>query len=215
MNKGNESRPKDQTQNVGRELNVVEGLETAVKLAKVSLKTQILISIITLYQANIDDLDKPELKTSSNQKPAQGADSLNNPTIYSTVYLRIQPYTSPSPFPVSSGAEASPSSQQLQFLLQLRDPAHTLDMSTSTQAMPARWMDLWDTHEWVEDQLAEALRLGVEMLGQEYVVQRMGWGSATSISSSPTASSKEREAKGLDGTTDTDNEFEKVDAQEK
>jgi hypothetical protein len=109
----------------------------------------------------------------------------------------------------------SSNSQQLQFLLQLRDPAHALDMSTSTQALPARWMDLWDTHEWVEDQLAEALRLGVEMLGQEYVVQRMGWGSVTSISSSPTTSSKEREAKVLDGTTDTDNEFEKVDAQEK
>lgn len=106
------------------------------------------------------------------------------------------------------------SSQQLQFLLQLRDPVHALDMSTTTQAMPVRWMELWDTHEWVEDQLAEALRLGVEMLGQEYVVQRMGWDSATSISS-PAASSKGKEAKSLDGATDTDNEFEKVDAQEK
>jgi hypothetical protein len=41
VNKGNESRPKDQTQYVGRELNAVEGLETAVKLAKVSSMVQI------------------------------------------------------------------------------------------------------------------------------------------------------------------------------
>jgi len=87
-------------------------------------------------------------------------------------------------------------------------------MSTTTQTMPSRWMDLWDAHEWVEDQLAEALRLGVEMLAQEYVVHRMGWDSPASLSPSPTASSKGKEAKALDGTTDTDNEFEKVDAQE-
>jgi len=190
VNRGNESRPKDQAQNAGRKLNAVEGLETAMKLSK----------------ANIDDLDKPELKPSSSQKAAQGADYLTNPTIYSTVYFRIQPYTCSSPFLSTS--------QQLQFLLQLRDPAHGIDMSTTTQTMPSRWMDLWDTHEWVEDQLAEALRLGVEMLGQEYVVHRMGWDSLASISPSPTASSKGKGTKALDGTTDTDNEFEKVDAQE-
>lgn len=70
---------------------------------------------------------------------------------------------------------------------------------------------MWDAHDWVEDQLAEALRLGVEMLGQEYVVERMGWSS----SSSPTPSLKEKDAKAFDGATDTDGEFEKVDAHEK
>ncbi|KAF8320060.1 hypothetical protein DL93DRAFT_2032307, partial [Clavulina sp. PMI_390] len=160
VNKGNESRPKDQTGEVKRELNVVEGFETALKLSR----------------ANIDDLDKPGSKSSSEPKPATAADSLQNPTTYTTVYLRIQPFTSTSPFASDAASEAAPPPSQLQFLLHLRDPSHSLDMSTITQALPAKWMDLWDSHDWVEDQLAEALRLGVEMLGQEYVVARMGWG---------------------------------------
>lgn len=65
-----------------------------------------------------------------------------------------------------------------------------------TQALPASWMDLWDDHDWVEDQLAEALRLGVEVLGQEYVVARMGWATG--------------------GKDEEDDEtFEKVDAHDK
>jgi hypothetical protein len=35
---------------------------------------------------------------------------------------------------------------------------------------------MWDEYEWVEDLVAEALRVGVEVVGQEYVVARMGWG---------------------------------------
>jgi hypothetical protein len=34
---------------------------------------------------------------------------------------------------------------------------------------------MWDEYEWVEDLIAEALRVGVEVIGQEYVVARMGW----------------------------------------
>ena len=75
--------------------------------------------------------------------------------------------------------------------------------------MPARWMELWEKHEWVEDQLAEVLRLGVEMLGQEYVVARMGWdaGLGASGPASPLTGDKEKER-----LEDTDGEFEKVDA---
>lgn len=75
-------------------------------------------------------------------------------------------------------------------------------------------MDLWDAHEWVEDQLAETLRLGVEMLGQEYVVERMGW-SNPMPSPSSSHSTREKDTKLLEGTTDTDGEFEKVDAHDK
>jgi len=32
-----------------------------------------------------------------------------------------------------------------------------------------------DDYDWVEDLVAEALRVGVEVIGQEYVVARMGW----------------------------------------
>lgn len=47
-------------------------------------------------------------------------------------------------------------------------------------------MTLWDLDnasegesrkngEWIEDILVEALRVGIETIGQEYVVARMGW----------------------------------------
>ena len=45
-----------------------------------------------------------------------------------------------------------------------------------TQAVPADWLDIWDEYDWVEDLLVEALRVGVEVIGQEYIVARMGWG---------------------------------------
>ena len=44
-----------------------------------------------------------------------------------------------------------------------------------TQGIPGRWLDLWDTYPWVEDLAVEALRVGVEVIGQEYISGRMGW----------------------------------------
>lgn len=44
-----------------------------------------------------------------------------------------------------------------------------------TQGIPGKWLDLWDTYPWVEDLAVEALRVGVEVLGQEYISGRMGW----------------------------------------
>jgi hypothetical protein len=71
-------------------------------------------------------------------------------------------------------------------------------------------MELWEQHEWVEDQLAETLRLGVEMLGQEYVVARMRWDEALDDGSGAGSSGTVGAEK--DRTEDTDGEFEKVDA---
>ena len=47
--------------------------------------------------------------------------------------------------------------------------------TTITQAVPGPWLDVWDEFDWVEDLVAEALRVGVEVVGQEYIVARMGW----------------------------------------
>lgn len=44
-----------------------------------------------------------------------------------------------------------------------------------TQGIPKKWLGLWDTYPWVEDLVVEALRVGVEVLGQEYIGGRMGW----------------------------------------
>jgi len=153
VNRGDESRPKDTTG--GRDLGLVEGLDAAVKLA----------------QANLDEVIK------RNVQPPQTTSNAQNPTTYSYVYIRIQPFTTSLPLPKSSApTETEESSQStLQFLLYMSDPSHALTYSTVTQAIPAKWVDLWDQYDWVEDLVVEAIRVGVEVIGQEYIVARMGW----------------------------------------
>ncbi|KAF8078342.1 maintenance of telomere capping protein 1 [Lyophyllum atratum] len=156
VNRGDESRPK--AGGTERNFNTVEGYDAAFKLA----------------QADIEELIK------NNTKPTSPNPS--SPTTYSHVYLRVQPYftiydSSDTPASQSSESEAaSTQKQHLQFLLYLSDPEHQLTHTTITQAVPGKWLDLWDEFDWVEDLVAEALRVGVEVVGQEYLVARMGWG---------------------------------------
>jgi len=79
---------------------------------------------------------------------------------------------------------------QLQFLFYLMDPSHNLAQATVTQAVPAQWLEIWDEFDWVEDLVAEALRVGVEVIGQEYIVSRMGW--ATRAVGQPIAEQDEK-----------------------
>lgn len=97
--------------------------------------------------------------------------SIQNPTTTSYVYICIQPFTSTVTSPEVDVTE----SKHLQFILCLSDPAHKLSYRTVTQAIPGHWLKVWDQYDWVEDTVAETLRLGVEVIGQEYVVGRMGW----------------------------------------
>ncbi|THH32341.1 hypothetical protein EUX98_g1849 [Antrodiella citrinella] len=165
VNRGDESRPKETDEK--RDLNAVEGLEAALKLA----------------QANLDELIK------RNVQPPQPANTVQNPTTYSYIYLRIQPFLTtltlphqqPTTAPDGSIALATTETQQLQFLLYLSDPSHNLSHSTVTQAVPGQWLDLWDDYDWVEDLVVEAIRVGVEVIGQEYIVSRMGWDKKASI----------------------------------
>ena len=92
------------------------------------------------------------------------------------MYLRIQPFYTSLPIAARPPSPKSPAGfSHLQFLLYLSDPEHQLAHSTVTQAIPANWLDHWETQEWVEDCTAEALRTGMEIIGQEYIVERMGW----------------------------------------
>ncbi|EMD41670.1 hypothetical protein CERSUDRAFT_110242 [Gelatoporia subvermispora B] len=159
VNRGDESRPRDSSDKK-RELNAVEGLEAAIKLA----------------QANLDELIK------QNAMPATAhVSTAQNPTTFSYVYLRIQPYMTSYPLPQTtaedeaSSSDTAASQSSLQFVLYLSDPAHQLVHSTITQAVPVKWLELWDEYDWVEDLVVEALRVGVEVIGQEYIVSRMGW----------------------------------------
>ncbi|KAI0359144.1 hypothetical protein OH77DRAFT_1420692 [Trametes cingulata] len=159
VNRGDESRPKDAA-DTKRDLNAVDGYDAALKLA----------------QANLEELMK------RNAKPEQTpSSSAQNPTTYSYVYLRVQPYTTTYALPqlvADNEAAAAPGSNtqsSLQFLICLSDPQHNMIHSTVTQSVPTKWLELWDEYDWVEDLVVEAIRIGVEVIGQEYIGSRMGW----------------------------------------
>ena len=157
VNRGAESKPKESTgTHVARDLNTVDTYEAALKLA----------------QANLDDFVKSNSKTNTEQPS-----SIHSPTTYSQVYLRIQPFMNSFTLPTPADPSGPTTQTHLQFILHLSDPAHQLVHTTVTQAVPGQWMDIWDEYDWVEDLVAEALRVGVEVIGQEYVVARMGWGN--------------------------------------
>ncbi|KAH9921983.1 maintenance of telomere capping protein 1 [Epithele typhae] len=154
VNRGDESRPKET--NEQRDMNAVEGYEAALKLAQANLEE--------LVKRNAKPEDTPESST-------------QNPTTYSYVYLRVQPFTTTYSLPRLPGTEASEATSQstLQFLICLSDPDHKLIHSTVTQSVPEKWLELWDDYDWVEDLVVEAIRIGVEVIGQEYIGARMGW----------------------------------------
>jgi len=167
VNRGNETRPKENSE--GRNLNAVDGYETALKVSQVSASFYFLrAQLLNLLQVNIDDVIK------RNSHATETTHNPNNATTYSHVFLRIQPYLTTFTQPTSESAEPQ---QHLQFLIYLFDPAHKLTHTTVTQVVPSKWLAIWDEYDWVEDLIAEALRIGFEVLGQEYVVARMGWGS--------------------------------------
>jgi hypothetical protein len=143
------------------------------------------VLIYSYFQANLEDVIKQ-----NPQPPVADSSATQNPTTYSYVYLRIQPF-------FSSSTLVEKSHQSLQFLLYLSDPHHQLLHSTVTQGVPGKWLDLWDTYPWVEDLTVEALRVGVEVLGQDYISSRMGWtpnkGESSGESGSEEGSSEEEE----------------------
>ncbi|KAF9229559.1 hypothetical protein BS17DRAFT_743772 [Gyrodon lividus] len=152
VNRGEESRPKDPSHSA-REINAVNGYEAALKLA----------------QANLDDLIKNATKAPRKELSAE------NPVTYSSIYLRVQPFIRPYALPQLVEGHSDSEGSYLQFILQLSDPGHKLSHTTVTQAVPAGWLELWDQYDWVEDLVAESLRVAIEILGQDYLASRMGW----------------------------------------
>ncbi|KAF8759107.1 hypothetical protein RHS01_02472 [Rhizoctonia solani] len=113
VNRGNETRQKEGS--TDRELNALHSYEEAIKLA----------------EAEIAEMVKVRAAQPTTSEPK--SPTLQNPTTYSTVYIRVQPFFSPelpTKIPSLPGAEnpAVPPTpkaeqQQLQFLLYLVDPA--------------------------------------------------------------------------------------------
>jgi len=46
-------------------------------------------------------------------------------------------------------------------------------------------LQIWDDYDWVEDLVAESLRVGIEVIGQDYIVARMGWGKKVAEPTTP------------------------------
>lgn len=154
VNKGNATSIK--TGGSGRrDMNFVDGLETATKLAK----------------AAIDDI-AGQIPTSSDIADQSG----KNPTTTTYLFMRIQPFVSK----LNSAAidmqpvQPTSSSDYVQFYVLLYEPSHGLTHQTVAQAVPQIWVEAWDSNEWVEDLIVESLRLATQVVGQEYILSRMG-----------------------------------------
>jgi hypothetical protein len=126
-------------------------------------------------------------------KPRPAEDPTNpSPTTYSHVYLRIQPFTTSHMLPqqatvdpasnaAPTPAGPAPTQTNLQFIIHISDPWHQLVHTTVTQAVPGDWLQVWDDYDWVEDLVVETLRVGVEVIGQEYIAARMGWAKGKAV----------------------------------
>lgn len=177
VNRGQSSKPKStlKPDSKERDFGAIDGLEPAYKLAV----------------AELEDLVRSDILNATQTPGVSNVTSnTSNPTTYSSVFLRIQPYYSiKPPFMTHStkpksdeGSEkqediptpAGPS-RQLQFFLYLTDPNHSITHSTVSQVIPAEWLDMWEDYEWVEDLTVDSLRVAVELIGQLYLASRMSW----------------------------------------
>jgi hypothetical protein len=158
-----------------RDLNLVEGLSAASKLAR----------------ANLDSLVRLNPTSSSSSAPSSSShpaavESGDKATIC-PVYIRLQPALAPMPWYEPTAAIAASAAEQqegkeeaqvqddkfLFFLLVLVDPSNSLRHETLTQAIPAGWLDIpFEENEWVEQEMVDVIRKGVEILGQEYISGR-------------------------------------------
>jgi Family of unknown function (DUF5427) len=172
--------------NEARDLNLVHGLSAASKLAR----------------ANLDSLVRlgPSSSTPAGHKsPAESGDR----TTVCPVYLRLQPALAPLPWSAEStetqrlqaverASAAAPDEEEdkyLFFLLILVDPANGLRHETLTQALPASWLDIpFEENEWVEQEMVDVIRKGVEVIGQEYISGRQSGRSSVKKSGSVTPS---------------------------
>ncbi|GAA6047703.1 hypothetical protein JCM3770_001730 [Rhodotorula araucariae] len=157
VNKGREEKPREPEDEDARDLNLVDGLAEGWKLAEASLDQL----IKTTYRPPVP--------------PSQSDNGATVPVTTCPVYLRIQPVLAPLPaLPASCLAPGASEAKALFFLLLLRDPTHALVHASTSQSMPAHWLDIpFEENEWVEDAMVEIIRRSVEIVGQEYITHRM------------------------------------------
>lgn len=105
------------------------------------------------------------------------------PVINCPVFLSIQPVKFAIP-----GDEDDTKESQLVYVILLVDPTHQLKFRTYSQAMPLPWLDVpYEESEWVEDKMAEVIRMAVTTVAQDYVWTRMT-GAKTQLAQAVAAS---------------------------
>lgn len=119
--------------------------------------------------------------------------------------MHASPFANPSSPPPAAAAAAAAPANQLSFLLHLADPAHALTHTIQTQPVPTAWLAVpWETNGWVEERLVDALRVGIECVGEGYVMERMGvvGGVASAAGRSAAASGSATPAQAAGGAAD-------------
>jgi hypothetical protein len=147
VNKGTADQPASSEINEDdRNLNAVEGFEQAHKMASAEMEA--------LLKRH------PPEQAASDAKPANDL-----PITVCPVYLRLQPVLATLPWSSSATEEAE--EKHLYFLLLFQDPRHSLSHRTLTQSLPAAWLEIpFEENEWVENEMVDVIRKGVELIGQ-------------------------------------------------
>ncbi|KAN0063128.1 hypothetical protein ACQY0O_004292 [Thecaphora frezii] len=182
------SRPK-QGPDQERDLNAVEGLEAAFRLASASLD-----EIVTNHQAKPPTLAMPTSPS-----------SVTLPITTCPVFVRIQACLAPLPgasLSSSSAAAAagkakdeSDADKQLYFVVLLKDPLHGLSHKTISQAIPNSWLQVpFEENAWVEDSMVDVISTALSVVGQDYVQGRMSGRTASSHDGLAPSSSKDASA---------------------
>ncbi|KAI7905243.1 maintenance of telomere capping protein 1 [Cokeromyces recurvatus] len=124
-----------------------------------------------LAKANIDHLIKLHFTPSSSEKSTQySPQSGALPVIHCPVFMSIQPVK----MTMSAIDDDDVDNQQLMFIILMVDPTNKLRFKTYSQSVPLSWLNIpYEDNEWVEDKLADILRMSVTSIAQDYVWTRM------------------------------------------
>ena len=179
VQKGREGKRRgSESRNQTRDLNICEGLDEALKLAKVP---SLLLGSNPL-QANVSEPLRTTVEESSDPSVPVHISHIHL-SIQPTLYNSSPPSTPPAPTTTdgsSTPTAISPPDHIFAYVLYLVDPVHNLEFSTISQGFPVEWLKWQDDQEEVADAVGEwledGLRLAVACVAQGYVAKRMGIG---------------------------------------
>ncbi|KAL1925005.1 uncharacterized protein VTP21DRAFT_4659 [Calcarisporiella thermophila] len=180
IRKGNEEEDSHQGEGT-TELHACSGLDEALRLAEANIEK--------LNKAYTDQLQNP-------QRPLTGEDlqSLDEvtrlPIRHNPVFLALQPCISPPIFDASMPSQEADAC--LFFFVLVHDPQYNIRIKSYSQTIPAEWLKLsYESNEWVEERMADCVKLASQMAAQSYVYRRALQGTIPSAINAEMAAEKE------------------------